>query len=115
MARLKKRKLFDCSVDAAISVVGGKWKAVILYHLLQCPTIRFGEFRRLLPKITQQMLTTQLRELKSDGVVHREIFLRVPPKVEYSLTPFGKTLDPLIQAMAQWGDAYEKKIEATGE
>jgi DNA-binding HxlR family transcriptional regulator len=112
MAAPKKRKTYDCSVEATIGVVGGKWKSVILYHLLEQSVIRFGEFRRLLPKITQQMLTAQLRELESDGIVNRKVYPQVPPKVEYSLTEFGKTLAPIIQSMAVWGDSYEKRLEA---
>lgn len=112
MAKIKKRKTYDCSVEATVAVVGGKWKAVILFHLIEGQIIRFGEFRRLLPKVTQQMLTAQLRELEYDGIIHRKVYSQVPPKVEYSLTKFGKTLVPIIRSMAVWGDTYEKRIES---
>lgn len=79
---------------------------MILYHLAKGHVIRFGELRRLLPQVTAQMLTAQLRELEADGVVHRKIYAQVPPKVEYSLTPFGESLGPIIRAMARWGDGY---------
>ena len=111
MAKIKKNKLYDCSVEATIGVIGGKWKAVILYHLMENPVIRFGEFRRILPKVTQQMLTAQLRELEADGVIKRKVYPQVPPKVEYSLTKFGKSISPIIKAMAVWGDVYERRLE----
>lgn len=78
---------FPCPVEAAFEVVGGRWKGVILYHLFARGTLRFGELRRLLPaRATQQALTNQLRELEADGVIHREVYRQVPPRVEYSLT-----------------------------
>ncbi|QXG62052.1 winged helix-turn-helix transcriptional regulator, partial [Bacillus spizizenii] len=80
----------------------GKWKGILLYHLIDGKK-RFNEFRRLYPKITQRMLTLQLRELERDGVIHREVYKQVPPKVEYSLTEFGITLEPVILHMKDWG------------
>ncbi|AJY75149.1 winged helix-turn-helix transcriptional regulator [Paenibacillus beijingensis] len=88
-----------------LDVIGGKWKGVILYHLLDGKK-RFNEFRRLYPGMTQFMLTLQLRELERDGIIHREVYKQVPPKVEYSLTDFGKTLEPVIVAMKEWGETY---------
>lgn len=99
-----------CSVETTIKVIGGKWKGVILHHLIDGPK-RFNEFRRLYPGITQFMLTLQLRELERDGIVHREVYKQVPPKVEYSLTEFGCTLIPIIQAMRNWGEANKAHIE----
>lgn len=84
-------------------------RGVILYHLLQ-ETKRFNELRRLIPSLTQRMLTLQLRELENDGVVHREVYPVVPPKVEYSLTEFGYTLKSIILQMYEWGKAYEMNI-----
>lgn len=100
---------FGCPVEATLEVIGGKWKGIILFHLLQ-GTKRFNEFRRLMPDITQRMLTLQLRELESDGVIHREVYREVPPKVEYSLTEFGKTLEPIIVLMRDWGAKYQQEI-----
>jgi DNA-binding HxlR family transcriptional regulator len=101
-----KSKVYGCSVEVTIGVIGGKWKSVLLYHLTKERVIRFGELRRLLPNVTAQMLTSQLRELEADGVVHRKVYPQVPPKVEYSLTPFGDSLAPIIRAMAKWGESY---------
>ncbi|UOO92486.1 MULTISPECIES: winged helix-turn-helix transcriptional regulator [Vitreoscilla] len=95
-----------CPVHVTLDVIGGKWKVLILYHLCQ-GTQRFNELRRLLPDITQRMLTLQLRELEQAGIVHREVYPQVPPKVEYSLTEFGKTLMPVIQVMHDWGMQYQ--------
>lgn len=94
-----------CSVEATLHYIGGKWKGVILYHLLQ-ETLRFSEIRRRLPRITQRMLTTQLRELERDGIVLRTVYPVVPPKVEYTLTEHGLTLEPVIIALKKWGDTY---------
>ena len=110
-----KRRYYDgqysCSVEATLDVIGGKWKGVILFHLLEGAR-RFGELRRLLPDVTQRMLTLQLRELEEAGIVHREVYREVPPKVEYSLTPFGKSLEPILLLMRDWGDAYMAQLLA---
>ncbi len=100
---------YGCPVEATIDVIGGKWKAVILFQLLEGPK-RFSEIRRLLPAVTQRMLTLQLRELEEDNVVHREIYQQIPPKVEYSLTEFGKTLEPILLSMLTWGERYKSQI-----
>lgn len=81
---------------------------MLLYHLINGP-IRFNEFRRICPTITQRMLTLQLRELEQDGIVHREVYHQVPPKVEYSLTEFGQTLVPIILKMKEWGETYKSQ------
>ena len=94
-----------CGVETTIAVVGGKWKPMILYALLSGPR-RFGELNRLIPEVTQRMLTLQLRELEEDGVISREVYKQVPPKVEYSLTPFGRTIEPILLLMEQWGEQY---------
>lgn len=94
-----------CPVSTTLEIIGGKWKVLILYHL-NSQTRRFNELQRLLPKVTQRMLTLQLRELEMDGIVHREVYPQVPPKVEYSLTEFGFTLMPVIEAMFEWGQRY---------
>lgn len=106
MAKIQKKKVYLCPVEATIGVIGGKWKSLILYHLIERGILRFNEFSKLLPPVTAQMLTAQLRELESDGLIHRKVYAQVPPKVEYSLTPFGKTIIPLIVAMTEWGNSY---------
>ncbi len=89
--------------------IGGKWKGIILHHLRQ-DTRRFNELKRLIPGITQRMLTKQLRALESDQVIHRKVYAEVPPKVEYSLTDFGSTLIPTLDALQAWGEAYIEKL-----
>lgn len=100
---------FGCPVEAALEILGGKWKGLILFHL-GSDTRRFNELRRLIPDISQRMLTKQLRELEADQIVHRKIFQEIPPKVEYSLTDFGMTLEPVLKALHDWGFEYIKKI-----
>lgn len=102
---------FGCPVEAALEVIGGKWKGVILFHLLG-GTKRFNELRRMMPDVTQRMLTRQLRELEADQVIAREVYPEVPPKVEYSLTDFGRTLEPMLTLLQQWGSRYLDKISA---
>ncbi|GLF88982.1 hypothetical protein Saga11_02410 [Bacillus safensis] len=101
-----------CPVSITTSVIGGKWKGVILYHLT-CGPKRYNELRRLLPRISQRVLTLQLRELEQDGVVHREVYEEVPPRVEYSLTSLGETLKPIIFAMREWGEYYGNEARPT--
>lgn len=96
---------YDCSVEATLDVIGGKWKGIILYHLLD-NTMRFNEIKRIMPKITTKILTNQLRELERDGLIERKIYAQVPPKVEYSITELGQTLRPLLQLLNQWGNNH---------
>ena len=106
---------YDCSegcpVEATLELIGGKWKGVILFHLLQ-GTHRFSELKRKLPSITQRMLTKQLRELEENGLVLRRVHAEVPPRVEYSLTPLGDSLRPVVLALREWGAAYRRDMEA---
>lgn len=100
---------FGCPVEACVEVIGGKWKGVILFHLLS-GTKRFNELMRLMPDVTQRMLTRQLRELEDDQIVNRKIYAEVPPKVEYSLTDFGQTLEPVLRMIQGWGVEYIGQI-----
>ena len=88
-----------------MEAIGGRWKPVLLYHLMG-GTRRFNEFRRLVPGVSQRMLTQHLRELERDGLVHREVYREVPPRVEYSLTARGRTMEPLLHQMNEWAAAY---------
>lgn len=94
-----------CPIEALMDTVGGKWKPVILYHLLG-GTRRFGELKRLVPGVSQRMLTQHLRELEADGIIHREVYKEVPPKVEYSLTELGRTLEPVLLTMHEWAEEH---------
>lgn len=109
MPRIRHKKL-DCSpgcpVEATLSLIGGKWKGVILYHLFEEGVMRFNEMRRRLPSVTQRMLTSQLRELEADGLIMRKIYPEIPPKVEYRLSERGRTLEPVIRALKHWGDSH---------
>ncbi len=106
---------YGCSVEAALDVIGNKWKGVILFHLLD-GTKRFNELRRLIPSVTQRMLTLQLRELESDEVIQRKVYPQVPPKVEYSLTQYGRSLKPVIFALRAWGTRImDKQKNLKGE
>lgn len=100
---------YDCSpgcpVEATLDVIGGKWKGVVLFHLLE-GIHRFSELRRKLPSVTQRMLTKQLRELEDAGLVRRTVYPEVPPRVEYGLTELGETLRPVVMALKSWGDAH---------
>ena len=100
-----ENKRYECPVEATLDVIGGKWKPLILFYLLG-ETRRFGELRRLMPDVTQRMLTKHLRELEGARIVHREVYREVPPKVEYSLTELGRTLEPVLTMMLEWGQKY---------
>jgi DNA-binding HxlR family transcriptional regulator len=100
---------FCCAVDVTLSVIGGKWKLLIYAHL-QNGVTRFGQLKRAIPRITQTMLTQQLRELERDGIVTRTIYAEIPPRVEYALTDFGRTLAPVIEKMHEWGTTYVERV-----
>jgi len=97
---------YNCPVEATISQIGGKYKAIILYHLIQDEVLRFSALQRYLPQSTPKMLTQQLRELENDGLIHREVYPVIPPKTEYTLTERGKTLTPVITEICHWGRTY---------
>ena len=98
--------MFHCPVEATMSKIGGKYKAIVLYHLTVDGTLRFSELQRLIPQATAKMLSQQLRELEADGLVHREVYPVVPPKTEYSLTDYGRSLGPIVNAMCDWGNEH---------
>jgi len=97
-----------CAVEATVSVIGGLWKPMILFHLMP-GKLRFMELTRHIPNATQRMLTLQLRELEADGVVLRTVHPQVPPKVEYELTEFGRSLAPVLLTMRAWGEKYQRE------
>ncbi|MGG1876561.1 helix-turn-helix domain-containing protein [Paenibacillus cisolokensis] len=92
-----------CRVEDALDILVGKWKPIILLHLLQQGTKRFSELKRSMPGITQKMLTQTLRELEEEDIVERIVYPEVPPKVEYSITAYGRSLEPILEAMHEWG------------
>lgn len=104
---MKKLRNYDsapgCSMEAALHIMGGKWKGVILYHLFKDGTQRFSELQRSMPSINQRLLTKQLRELEEDGLILRQVFPVVPPKVEYSLSDEGRELNKLVLDLSLWG------------
>ncbi|MEO1145880.1 MAG: helix-turn-helix domain-containing protein [Cyanobacteria bacterium J06638_22] len=101
-----------CAVETTLDIIGGRWKVLILHELFQ-GVRRFNELHRALNGVTQKMLTQQLRELEDAGIVHREVYPQVPPKVEYSLTALGRTLEPILDAMHNWGNQYnQSRLEA---
>lgn len=101
---------YRCTVAVTLGIIGGKWKSLILWHL-SFKTLRFSQLQRRLVKVTQKMLTQQLRELEADGLIHREVYAEVPPRVEYSLTELGESVVPILQQMYQWGKEYLKKTD----
>ena len=98
-----------CPAEITLRVIGGKWKPVILWHLKD-GVKRFSELKRAIPGVTQRMLSQQLRELERDGVVLRKLYAQVPPKVEYTLTEFGRTLQPILRMMCKWGAEHSRRV-----
>lgn len=108
---MAKTEMFLCGLDVAVDVVGGKWKALILWALEQRPH-RFGELRREVEGISEKVLIQQLKELERDGIVDRRVHDQVPPKVVYSLTPLGETLNRALEPLGDWGEAHLSHIVA---
>lgn len=102
-----KHPATKCPAESTLEVIGGRWKILILYQLDGGPK-RFSELKRSLPGVTQKMLTQQLRQMEADGLVRRKVYPQVPPKVEYSLTPRGQSLRPIVDAMCKWGQCARK-------
>ena len=100
---------YPCCASLTMGIIGGKWKTVILFHLIE-KTLRYNELRKEMPTVTERTLSLQLKAMEEDGLIKRKVYTSKPPlKVEYSLTDFGKTLIPLIQSIANWGDSVVKK------
>jgi DNA-binding HxlR family transcriptional regulator len=108
MDKLSQKNITNCPVTATMGVIGGKWKLLILYALFNNVN-RFGKMSMVLKDISKQMLTTQLRELETDGIIERKIYAEIPPRVEYFLTAKGKSLLPIIELMKDWGNEYVLK------
>jgi DNA-binding HxlR family transcriptional regulator len=106
---MKKKKNYDCGIGPAFAVVGGKWKAAILWELAETP-VRFGALKRRVEGVTEKMLIQQLRELERDLLVTRTVFHEVPPRVEYALTEWGKSLNRALGPIADWGERYERAM-----
>lgn len=109
------KKVYNIGVEATLEVIGGKWKPIILCHLNHRGKIRTNEFRRLIPGISQKMLTNQLRELEQCGLINRKVFNQVPPKVEYSLTPYGREMEPVLNLLCTWGENHIERLIDHGE
>ncbi|MER7025389.1 MULTISPECIES: winged helix-turn-helix transcriptional regulator [Streptomyces] len=103
MRRPSRRGPYICGIDAALDVVSGKWKGLVLWELHTHGVRRFGELRRALPGVSEKMLTQHLRQMEEDGLLHREVYAEVPPKVEYSLTESGTALNAALGALGEWG------------
>lgn len=102
-------KIFHCPLEVTTSLVGGKWQCVILWHLRE-GTLRFRQLQKRLPGITPKMLTQQLRGLEDSGLISRKVYPVIPPKVEYSLTDYGETFLPILEAMYRWGKQYSENF-----
>ncbi|MBN8548072.1 MAG: helix-turn-helix transcriptional regulator [Deltaproteobacteria bacterium] len=106
MARGKRKECAElCPIEGALAVIGGKWKLVILWHLLE-GSKRYGELKRAMPEVSEKMLIQQLRELESDKILARKVYAQVPPRVEYSFTAYGETLKPVLRALVAWGGTH---------
>jgi DNA-binding HxlR family transcriptional regulator len=104
-SEIQKNRHYQCPVEATLDVIGGKWKPIILWQL-RTEKLRFSGLQQSMQGISPKMLTKQLRELEGDGLIFREVYPEIPPKVEYSLTEFGKTVLPILDALCRWGNEY---------
>jgi DNA-binding HxlR family transcriptional regulator len=108
--KVNRRLDTDCGIEVALELIGGKWKGIILYRLLG-GQLRFNQLQRILPNVTQRMLTKQLRELEQDGLVQRTVYPQVPPRVEYNLTERSQSLAPLLMQLKNWGDTQLQQLQ----
>lgn len=106
----KKDQLPACPVETTLTLIGDKWKVLILRDLMP-GTKRFGELRKSVGDVSQKVLTAQLRDMEKSGLIHREVYAEVPPRVEYSLTPLGRSLKPILDSMWAWGEGYKASLE----
>ena len=111
MAQPKIDDLPTCPVETTLTLIGNKWQVLILRDLSMNGTMRFKELQRSIGKISQKVLTSNLRAMEESGIVHREVFAEVPPRVEYSLTELGSTLQPVLDAMWAWGESYKERLK----
>ncbi|MFR0589512.1 winged helix-turn-helix transcriptional regulator [Bifidobacterium apri] len=111
VAGVSPNDLPACPVETTLKLIGNKWEVLVLRDLMP-GTKRFGELKQSIGGISQKVLTSKLREMEADGLVERRVYAQVPPRVEYSLTPLGRTLKPVLDAMEQWGTAYKKAVAA---
>lgn len=113
MSKAKPAKIFHCPVEVTLELIGGRWKPLILWHLKQKGVLRNGELLRLIPSITQKVLTQQLRQLETDGLIARQQFNEIPPRVEYSMTDYGRELQDMLNLFSKWGMAHARKMGIT--
>ncbi|MEC4090263.1 helix-turn-helix domain-containing protein [Pseudoalteromonas rubra] len=106
--------LAGCPMTSVMNVIGGKWKVIILFHLRDS-TLRFGELKKRIPKITQKMLTQQLRELEADGLISRQVYAEVPPRVEYTSTGLSDELRPILDMLCEWGQRQQHVVHKKGD
>lgn len=107
---LTKEELPECPVATTVQLIGNKWKLLILRNLIYTGTQRFTDFIKTIPGISKKVLTDNLRALENDGLIEREVFAEVPPRVEYSLSALGRTLQPVLDALSQWGTDYKSTL-----
>lgn len=100
----------QCLVRSTVDILSGKWKLMILYHLMPDKVLRFNELKRLLPDVTQRVLTKQLRELEQEDIIQRTVYPEVPPRVEYEVTDYGRTLQPILDMMHRWGEKHIQRM-----
>lgn len=107
---LTKEELPECPVATTVQLIGNKWKLLIIRNLVYKGTQRFGDFIKTIPAISKKVLTDNLRALENDGLIEREVFAEVPPRVEYTLSPIGNSLKPILDAMVEWGTEYKNNL-----